>query len=249
MLRIPFRPHANVSAIIFLFNVISLRYQFYTYVYVSTTRLTYYLLPSDMAYAIPFLATWLLLAQLAVSQTDSSTECSCFLTNGSSSGYFNSHNFYDYRNVPDVSPTIPPVIGDLIDTTNAPETSDFFTSDEFQSQWEIQNWNNSNQFVSPSATVGLANSLNNVYIGKIIFTSLTLETSSNRSCLLQKPLSITHPIIVHTLHSEPPVSPTSNPLPSSTAQHKTTTTSLCVSSRVWSAHPVPAQECSPIYHP
>jgi len=79
---------------------------------------------------------------LTSAQKDNGNECSCFLTNGSSSGYFSYHRFHDFRNVAGASATPPTVISNENNATEAFATSDFFLSDAWQNDWQIQNWNN-----------------------------------------------------------------------------------------------------------
>ncbi|KAG0646440.1 Beta-glucanase [Hyphodiscus hymeniophilus] len=75
----------------------------------------------------------ILLAQLTIAQP-SNLSCSCFLTNGSSAGYFTSHSFFDFRNI-DTSPsTIPPLLADMNSTANAPRTSDYFSIESFSTR-------------------------------------------------------------------------------------------------------------------
>jgi len=102
---------------------------------------------------------------LTSAQKDNGNECSCFLTNGSSSGYFSYHRFHDFRNVAGASATPPTVISNENNATEAFATSDFFLSDAWQNDWQIQNWNNSDSMSASGATVLLINSANNIYIG------------------------------------------------------------------------------------
>ncbi|PMD29551.1 glycoside hydrolase family 16 protein [Hyaloscypha variabilis F] len=101
---------------------------------------------------------------LTSAQKDNGNECSCFLTNGSSSGYFSYHRFHDFRNVAGASATPPTVISNENNATEAFATSDFFLSDAWQNDWQIQNWNNSDSMSASGATVLMINSANNIYI-------------------------------------------------------------------------------------
>lgn len=98
-------------------------------------------------------------------------ECSCFLTNDSSSGYFSYHRFHDFRNVQSNFTGIPAVIEAYDDGSNLVPTSNFFgNSSGWNGDWDIQLWNNSDQLTpdgaaNGDATVLMLNSANNVYIG------------------------------------------------------------------------------------
>ncbi|TVY36039.1 hypothetical protein LSUB1_G005494 [Lachnellula subtilissima] len=58
--------------------------------------------------------------RLTFAQKDSGNECSCFRTNGSSAGYFTSHCFLDYRNVPSISPEVPALIPNITKRNQCP---------------------------------------------------------------------------------------------------------------------------------
>lgn len=87
------------------------------------------------------------------------SKCDCFVTNGSDTAYFSHHAFYDFRSLSQYqsSPALLPGEGN---TTIAPATSAYFTSSNFTSFWQSQNWNNS----VANASVLRINSLNNIYI-------------------------------------------------------------------------------------
>lgn len=105
------------------------------------------------------------ISSLTLAQDDTSAECSCFRTNGSSAGYFTSHRFLDYRNVSSASPDVPRLISNLTSTSIAVATSELFTDDAWNSDWAIQTWNNSDTLDSSGASILMVNSPNNVYIG------------------------------------------------------------------------------------
>ncbi|EPE33346.1 Concanavalin A-like lectins/glucanase [Glarea lozoyensis ATCC 20868] len=128
-------------------------------------------------------AVFLLLPSFATAQKDNAKECSCFVTNETSSGYFTSHRFFDFRNVASAPATAPAIISSLPNTTNAFYSSDYFTKDTWKDDWTIQNWTSSDSMVTSDATILMANSLSNVYLEKSddadpSYTShLTLRTS------------------------------------------------------------------------
>ncbi|TAQ91222.1 hypothetical protein B7494_g447 [Chlorociboria aeruginascens] len=102
-----------------------------------------------------------------VAQKDNGAACSCFRTAGHSAGYFSYHRFHDFRNIPNIPKSIvPALIPSADNTTLAPATSDFFETDAWNNDWQIQNWNNSDSMASANASILMVNSLNNVYIGR-----------------------------------------------------------------------------------
>jgi len=120
------------------------------------------------------------LFSLTSAQTDNGNECSCFRTNGSSSGYFTYHRFHDFRNVAGASANPPAVISNENNATEAFATSDFFLGDVWKNDWAIQNWNNSDSMSSSDATVLMINSPNNIYIGTSLANlQLTLLSDNN----------------------------------------------------------------------
>lgn len=120
-----------------------------------------------MALPTPLVATLLfsIFSSLASAQTDNANGCTCFRTNGSASGYFTSHRFFDYRNVASGQAVVPDIVTGLDNTTNALASSNFFMTDSWTNDWSIQNWTNSDSMASGDATTLMANSPNNVYIG------------------------------------------------------------------------------------
>jgi len=127
------------------------------------------------------LAGILLLSTTGRAQQDNGPECDCFKTNGSTEAYFSYHHFFDYRNVPSSLTSNPKVITDPRDTSDAKNTSAFFSNSSWIADWAIQNWDNSDSLNTSDsdATVLMINSPNNVYIG--VFISVLPGKQSNRS--------------------------------------------------------------------
>ncbi|PQE23751.1 hypothetical protein CJF30_00008739 [Rutstroemia sp. NJR-2017a BBW] len=117
--------------------------------------LTILKLPSSLL-LLAFLAT-------ANAQKQNGEECTCFRTNGHSSGYFTSHRFHDFRNVQSGG-DIPDLITDATNSSLVGATSDFFLGDAWTSDWTIQSWTNADSRADSDATVLMVNSPNNVYI-------------------------------------------------------------------------------------
>ncbi|OIW33522.1 concanavalin A-like lectin/glucanase [Coniochaeta ligniaria NRRL 30616] len=97
------------------------------------------------------------------SLTDDS-QCGCYLTNGTITGYFTEHKFFDFRSL-DQYQGVPAPITDIDASANASVTSDYFNSAEWNSSWSLQAWNTSGG-ARGDATVLRVNSPNNVYIEK-----------------------------------------------------------------------------------
>ncbi|KAK1242207.1 hypothetical protein MKX07_000193 [Trichoderma sp. CBMAI-0711] len=94
--------------------------------------------------------------------------CDCFVTNGTQPGYFSNHMFFDFRNLTQDA-GIPPIVTNVTNATFVPPTSDYFSSDEWTSVWQLQGWSNSEgkgKGLSGAATVLMAYSPANVYIEK-----------------------------------------------------------------------------------
>jgi len=127
-----------------------------------------------MASLAPLIYIVCLISMVRVSSSLEQNNCSCFQTNGSSAGYFTSHEFYDFRNVETTLLTVPPIIVDATETANASFTSGFLASDPLTTDWEIQNWNNSDKLDAGAVDnrILMLNSLNNVYIGYNIILEL-----------------------------------------------------------------------------
>jgi hypothetical protein len=113
------------------------------------------------------LASILSLSTLGAAQKDNGGECDCFKTNGSTEAYFTYHRFFDYRNVPSALTSHPKVLTDASDTSNARNSSAFFSQPSWTSTWAAQNWDNSDSLNTSNsdAAILMINSPNNVYIG------------------------------------------------------------------------------------
>jgi len=113
------------------------------------------------------LARILLLSAVVAAQTDNGAECDCFKTNGSTEAYFSYHRFFDYRNVPYSLTSNPKVLTDPTNTSDANNSSAFFSSSSWTADWTAQNWDNSDSLNTSNsdATILMINSPNNVYIG------------------------------------------------------------------------------------
>ena len=108
-----------------------------------------------------------------VAQKDNGEDCSCFRTDSASSGYFTYHRFHDFRTVAAASQTVPNLISNESDTSNALATSEFFSGQAWNNDWSTQNWNNSDSMESGSGVL-MVNSANNVYIGMFQATFLSI---------------------------------------------------------------------------
>src|SRR5579862_7008246 len=95
----------------------------------------------------------LCMSTLIAAQTDNGNECSCFLTNGSSSAYFAYHRFFDFRNINSSLTAKPEVLLEETNTTDAGVSSPFFSDHAWTKDWEIQSWNNRDAIISNNATV------------------------------------------------------------------------------------------------
>lgn len=92
--------------------------------------------------------------------------CECFLTNGTAPEYYSNHLFLDYRNLTQFA-GVPAAIDNEDAVSDAPVTSDFFSSEAWAKYWGIQTWDNSKgkgQGFSNDATVHMINSANNLFI-------------------------------------------------------------------------------------
>jgi hypothetical protein len=133
-------------------------------------------------------AVFLLLPSLATAQNDNAKECSCFRTNETSAGYFTSHRFFDFRNVASAPSVTPAIVSDLPNLTNSYYSSDYFTEDAWKNDWTIQNWTSSDSMVTSGATVLMANSLSNVYIGMSCPHSASHNADPTRKKRRRRPL-------------------------------------------------------------
>jgi hypothetical protein len=183
----------------------------------------------------------------ANAQTDNSSLCSCFKTNGSSSAYYTYHRFHDFRNINSSLASNPNVLTDPNSTTNADVTSGYFDADAWMADWEIQNWNNSDVMGDDNATVFMINSANNVYVGPLLSLLHALCFSRAFTESKQKIHPTPPAPILRTSPSAPPGPRRSSPPPNSIPKSRTSTISLPASSRVSSALQAAVRACSPIY--
>ncbi|KAI0834948.1 glycoside hydrolase family 16 protein [Hypoxylon sp. FL0890] len=97
----------------------------------------------------------------------SSDQCNCYLTNGSSSLYFKTHKFFDFRNKGNYA-GVPDLLQDQDETTGADPTSGYFFTKEWTDNWSIQTWNNTAALSSneSDAATFMINSANNIYFEK-----------------------------------------------------------------------------------
>lgn len=108
----------------------------------------------------------LLLSTCIATQKDYGAKCECFKTN--TNAYFAYYRFFDYRNIDKSLTSTPSPLQSADDTSNANETSSFFSDSKWTTDWTIQTWNNSDQLKSKDvdATKLMIYSKNNVYIGR-----------------------------------------------------------------------------------
>lgn len=125
---------------------------------------------------------------LAAGQLMNDTGCDCFLTNGTNQAYYAQHRFYDFRSLQQYHGVTGLLTGQY-DSSQAPNTSDFFASDEWNSAWDIQSWNNSDQLEPGVVPTLLVNSANNIYIqldgeadNKTFLTMRTARLPDFQSC-------------------------------------------------------------------
>ncbi|KAG6286525.1 hypothetical protein E4U46_004784 [Claviceps purpurea] len=129
---------------------------------------------------------------LAAATPISDSKCTCYLTNGTEPAFYKAHRFFDFRDLTDyASSNGPDVLPSVQDTSSAPPTSSFFTSDLWTSTWQTQSWNNSKPGkLNGDATILMVNSPNNIYIQATdthdsasppSSTYLTLRTSRQRT--------------------------------------------------------------------
>ncbi|CAJ2506403.1 Uu.00g005330.m01.CDS01 [Anthostomella pinea] len=93
----------------------------------------------------------------------SDNRCDCYLTNASSSNYFTTHKFFDFRSLSQYA-DVPGPIADPYDSSQALATSDYFLSDDWTEYWGVQSWNNSDSVDAGTAPILMVNSPNNIYI-------------------------------------------------------------------------------------
>ena len=104
-----------------------------------------------------------LLGRVACLEEVNDRQCNCYLTNDTSTGYFTTHDFFDFRALSQYA-HVPDPIADPYDSSDADETSDYFLDKDWTNVWGIQRWNNSDSVDSGDAPVLLVNSPNNIYI-------------------------------------------------------------------------------------
>ncbi|KAJ9154989.1 Concanavalin A-like lectin/glucanase [Pleurostoma richardsiae] len=103
---------------------------------------------------------------LARPQLVDDSQCGCFMTNGSNVAYYAEHRFYDFQSLLKYQ-GVPDPITDADGNAVAPATSDYFLSQDWNSTWGIQSWNNSaSSLAAGTATVLMVNSPNNIYVEK-----------------------------------------------------------------------------------
>ncbi|KAH8176349.1 glycosyl hydrolases family 16 domain-containing protein [Sarocladium implicatum] len=93
-------------------------------------------------------------------------DCSFFLSNGSNPGYYANHAFWDFRSLADYA-SVPDVVTDYGEASQASVASKYFSSNNWTSSWEIQNWNNTKDGgdkLNGDAEIKMINSPNNIYI-------------------------------------------------------------------------------------
>ncbi|KAI0180470.1 glycoside hydrolase family 16 protein [Hypoxylon sp. FL1284] len=97
----------------------------------------------------------------------SDDRCDCYLTNATSSNYFSTHKFFDFRDKENYA-GVPAIIDNADDSSQADPTSDYMSSDEWTDYWILQSWTNAGSFSNgvSDASVLMVNSPNNVYIEK-----------------------------------------------------------------------------------
>ncbi|EON97744.1 putative xylanase 3 protein [Phaeoacremonium minimum UCRPA7] len=101
--------------------------------------------------------------------------CDCYMTNGSNVAFYTDHRFYDFRNLSQYQ-GVPELLTDPDDAADADPTSGYFTTEEWNSTWGIQSWNNSGSLTDGTAAVLMVNSPNNIYISQNTDDSPTSHT-------------------------------------------------------------------------
>ncbi|KAI1317718.1 glycoside hydrolase family 16 protein [Xylariaceae sp. FL0255] len=115
----------------------------------------------------------------------SDNQCDCYYTNASSANYFTSHYFFDFRSLSQYA-KVPSPINEPDDDAQASPTSDYFSSDDWNDVWAIQNWNNSASVESGDAPTLMVNSANNIYIESNGDVNPASETYMTMRTLRQK---------------------------------------------------------------
>jgi len=119
-------------------------------------------LPAASSSFVLFVSAGVPLATAAGPPLTDHSSCGCYLTNGTESRFFSHHAFFDFRSQSQYA-GVPPVIASSKDSSAAPLTSKYFSSEDWTNMWIMGNWNNSKS-QRKDATVFMTNSPNNVYI-------------------------------------------------------------------------------------
>lgn len=110
---------------------------------------------------------WILLSVIYTAGARSlydNAQCDCYVTNGSSSAYFQYYRFYDFRDVQGPSnlyDTEPANVTDSQSSGTEPTQEGLLSSSAFTRDWNIQTWGRP---AGPNHPVGMQNSKQNVYI-------------------------------------------------------------------------------------
>ncbi|KAB5558543.1 glycoside hydrolase family 16 protein [Coniochaeta sp. 2T2.1] len=118
--------------------------------------------PTPLSSLALLLSASLRLTSATPTLTDDS-KCGCYLTNGTIKDFFTSHEFYDFRDLSRYQ-GVPQVLTDSDASANAPLSSNYFTSPDWNNSWTIQAWNTSISGARTDASVVRVNSPQNVYI-------------------------------------------------------------------------------------
>lgn len=90
-------------------------------------------------------------------------DCGCFLIDGRVPTYYSQHMFFDFRSLSDDA-DVPDALTSPKANSDAPPTSDYFTSDNFLNTWELQGWNTNGSKKDGEHLVHMVNTPNNIYI-------------------------------------------------------------------------------------
>lgn len=91
---------------------------------------------------------------------DNSPSCNCYLISGPDPGWFRGHRFWDFRNIATSTDT-PPLIIDTQGLGLEPVTSDYFQTEEWGNDWQIQKWSSN---ITSAGPVRRVNSAQNIWI-------------------------------------------------------------------------------------
>ncbi|KAI1823563.1 putative xylanase 3 [Xylaria intraflava] len=120
---------------------------------------------ASLSFPALLLVTFQVLGRVAGLEEVTDDQCNCYLTNETSSHYFTTHKFFDFRSLSQYA-GVPPPIPDPNDSVNANVTSQYFLDHDWSDVWGIQNWNNTASVDSGVASVFMVNSPSNIYIEK-----------------------------------------------------------------------------------